>query len=315
MEHDPTGPLLWGDKHDSNPEMLMIVASPPGSELTADSTPVSLLMVSMQIDYRIKDLYAYRYHCHDPEKVMETIAYQELSNYTAGVSSMELMGHGRSDFGRHMRERLQRRCDQEVDLGIEITFVCLQEAHPPAESNVAATFQGVVTAEIRKEASIVKAKGRADRILTLTAGSVERAKELDAAVKEYDILSAEAGGAETPEVLGSAGRINELLFGDKAKGIAPASGKVAAEIAGARASRSVAISRAQSKVRSFRNDLVAYESAPALYKMRRYLQLLREKLPRLRKFVFTSDLAPGDLIIEYETRKRTTLDLETAETP
>ena len=320
--HDHTKAILWGEKHDFNPEMLMIVAHPRGAESEdfgasstrtgeyrrARSVAVSLLMISLEIQYRIKNLRDYQYRYHEPERALESIAYQDLSNLAASVSSMELMGCGREDFGRRMQERLQRRCD-ELGLGIQLRYVALQEAHPPADSQVAETFQNVVAAEIRKKAAISSANGQSDRILTLTAGSVGRARELDDAIRRLDAVSVEIGDADDPAVAAARARVDDLIFGNEAAEIQPASGAVAGQIARAKAEREVAISAAESKVRSFRNDLVAYQTAADLYKTRRYLQLLRERLGPLRKFVFTSPVDSRDVVVEYETKERPTLDL------
>ncbi len=319
-------PLLWTERHELAAESLMVVANPDESGLgrrqplsatrtRSRSVSVSLLMISMQIEYRIKSLYDYEFRYRDPEQALESVAYQELSDFTAGISLTNLMGKGRGDFGREMRRRLQRRCDDELHLGIEITFVALQEAHPPSESEVAATFQNVVAAEIRKAAAIEKARGDSDRILTITAGSVDRATALDAAIRDMDDVSARAAAGESVDVEAAIERVNRLMFGDKTEGIAPASGDVATELFTAKADRLLTISTAESKVRSFRNDLAAFTAAPRLFKMRRYLQLLRERLPPLRKFVVTGDASKTGLIIQYETKKRNTLDLEPSTTP
>jgi len=317
--------ILWGEKHESNPEMLMIVGSPGEAERArargntfeeqgagrARSVAVSLLMISMQLDYRVKSLYDFEYRYVNPERVLEAVAYQELSRHTAGVSSVDIMGAGRREFDEMMRDRLQKRCD-ELELGIELMFVTLQEAHPPAESDVAKTFQNVVAAEIRKTAAVAGAKGSAERILTLTAGSVARARQLDEAIRQRDALMSRPGGEVAADTAEAARRVDDLLFGNPVKGIASASGDVAAEIAWARADRSVAVSEAESKVRSYRNDLAAYQTAPALYKMRRYLQLLGDVLPTVRKYVFTSRVEAGDVVVEYETQQRGSLDLDTS---
>jgi len=319
-------PLLWTESHELGAESLMVVANPDesamgrprpdkGTRARSRSVSVSLLMISMQVEYRVKNLYDYEFRYRNPEQVLESIAYQELSDFTAGISLTDLMGKGRGDFGRRMRRRLQQRCDDELQLGIEITFVALQEAHPPPESDVAATFQSVVAAELRKAAAIEKAHGDSDRILTITAGSVDRATALDAAIRDMDDTAARAAKGEHADVDAAIERVSHLMFGHKMEGIAPASGDVATELSTARADRSLAISTAESKVRSFRNDLAAFTAAPLLFKMRRYLQLLRDKLPPLRKFVVTGDASKTDLIIQYETKKRNTLDLEPSTTP
>lgn len=322
--------VLWTEEHDFNAETMMLVGNTRMDATAFDlssgddanrtggsrSVAVNLLMVSMATEYRIKDLYDYLFNYGEPERVLSSIAMQELSDYASSVDISVLMGSGRDAFGPRMMKILQDRCD-ELRLGIEISFVALQEAHPPSQSDVAKTFQNVVAAEIRRSATIVEASGLANRTLTLTAGSVARAKTLDEAVQEMDRLSIAAGRLNTSEATEAAEeaviRVDDLLSGNSAKGVPAPSGEVAALIDEARADKAAAISRAESKTRTLKNDMLAYRTAPKLFKTRRYLDMLRRKLPPLRKFVVTGDRR--HLIIEYETVKAAALDLETAGPP
>ncbi|NOT02901.1 MAG: hypothetical protein HOP29_20055, partial [Phycisphaerales bacterium] len=328
---DLSAAILWTEQHEFANEMLTVVANPGGRAVSLDdgeadtrggrgrrsrSVSVSLLMLAAEIQYRIRDLQAYAYRYVEPERVLESIAYQEMSTYAAGVGAAELMGRGRQDFSRVMRERLQRRCDEELQLGVEIAFVALQDAHPPSDSEVAATYQRVIAAEIEKAATIEKAMGDADRMLTLTAGDVRRARELDAAILRRQELMADATPSGTREAQAAADEaalvVESLLLGDSSKGIQPPSGDVSTMIAGARAERSAAISESELKVQNFRNDLVAYLAAPDLFRVRKYLEMLQRHLPGKRKFVVVGEGGADSLTIEYETKKRTTLDLDTA---
>jgi len=321
--------VLWTEEHDFNPETMMLVANTKMDAIALDagstveagrtrsrSVAVNLLMMSMATEYRIEDLYDYLYRHAEPERVLSAIAMQELSDYASSVDIGVLMGIGRNAFGPRMLKILQDRCE-ELQLGIEITFVALQDAHPPSQSDVAKTFQNVVAAEIRRSAAIVQAEGEADHTLTLTAGSVTRAKALDQAVREMDRLSLEAERLGTPEAEEAAkqaeARVNDLLLGNSVAGVSAPSGEVAAVIDDARAEKEAAISRAESKTRTYKSDLLAYRTAPKLFKMRRYLSMLKATLPPLRKYVVTGD--KSHLIIEYETQKAASLDLETAEPP
>ncbi|MFQ5493928.1 MAG: SPFH domain-containing protein [Phycisphaerae bacterium] len=322
--------VLWTEEHTHLVSgMLVMVANPEVDALAipglsseenllsgsagsaGGSEGVGLLMISVELQYHIDSLFDYAYRYREPERVLETIAFQELFDYAAGHDATFLMGPGREAFGREMMARLQQRCN-EMKTGIALTSISLH-AHPPAQEQVAATFQEVVSAEIRKSAAIERAKGEHNRMLTLAAGSVKHANELNDAVLEMNRLTGEAerlGTAEASEAAAKAvARVDDLLMGNAAKGIAPASGAASAAIASARAARSSMISRAESKQSRYQNDLAAFRVTPELFKMRRYLQLLRSTLPHLRKFVYTGDRK--NLIVEYVTEQRSTLDLTT----
>ncbi len=326
--HDDKGAILWTEEHEFNPEILTVVANPemgqfsmgdPGSkgDKRSRSVAVSLLMTSVAIEYKIKSLHDYAYKYTDPREVLESIAHQELSDYAAGVDLAALMGRGRQAFGPSMKKVLQKRCDDN-ELGIDITFVALQEAHPPSQSDVAKSFQDVVAAEMRKTADIEKAHGEAQQILTTVAGSIERSRAIDEAIQGLDRLEADL--AKSPSASAEASvkeaekRLESLLFGDRSRGISPASGRVAAMLASARAASAASVSEAESKARRFKYDVVAYRSAPELFMVRRWLDALRVELPRMRKFIFVGDKSNREnVIIEWDGKKAGTLDLSEPE--
>ncbi|MBU0718821.1 MAG: hypothetical protein KJ749_11275, partial [Planctomycetes bacterium] len=121
-------PILWTETHAYIPELTLLVASPPDEGSTdkaageleklsaaGESVPVSLLLVSLPIEYRIKDIKQYLYTYQDPVKVMESVAYQYMSDFGARVNMDELLGPGRETFNRDLRENIQKRLD---DLGV-----------------------------------------------------------------------------------------------------------------------------------------------------------------------------------------------------
>ena len=87
----------------------------------SESVAVSLLMVSIPIEYRIKDIRKYVTRYVDPERVMESVAYQYLCDYAAGVDIDRLIGPGRAEINEELKGLIQARLDR-LDLGIEIAF-------------------------------------------------------------------------------------------------------------------------------------------------------------------------------------------------
>ncbi len=325
--HGHENAVLWTEDHEVNAEFLTVVANPDvdrlsfdgnesGGESRSRSVAVSLLIISVTIEYKIKDLHAFAYNYTDPGKVLESIAYQELSDYAAGVDLAALMGTGRQAFGPKMKTVLQRRCD-EHDLGVDITFVALQEANPPSQSDVASTFQAVVAAELRKTAEIEKAVGTSHEMLTMATGSVDRAEALDAAIQDLDRLNGELESSPSAEAEAAVDRarerLDDLLFGNESKNISPASGRVASMLARARANSSASVSEAESKARRFKYDVVAFRAAPELFQVRRWLDALQVELPRLRKFILVGDRTRDGVIIEWDGKQAGSLDLSEPE--
>ncbi len=307
--------VVWTEEHEFVPELMLLVASPKLKGLSSqgpepaspdlagtrgtEGVAVSLLMVSVPIEYRIKDLSRYLYTYVDPERLLEAVAYEYLSDYAASVDIDELIGPGRAKFNSELKGRLQARLDK-LDVGIEIVFCGIRGAHPPAKSNVAAAFQGVVSAETSMAALIHAADGEARRILITLAGTEERAIDLDEAIRARDALT-----PGSPQWKEKEQRVQDLLMGNSGADLAPISGEAAVRIATAKAEASERISREAAKVATFGTEVAAYQAAPRLYKHRKTLEVFRN-LTNVRKYLIVGDTS--NVIIEYETAKEAGLD-------
>ena len=267
------------------------------------SVAVNLLMVSMPIEYRVKDLSKYLYNYDDPVRIMEAVAYQYLSDYAAGIDSDALMGPNRTNFNDDLKRLIQERLDA-LDVGIEIVIAGLRAAHPPAQDQVAASFQAVVMAETRKGATIEAAEGEARRMLTAVAGTEERARALDEAIRAREKLQAETG-VDAARLAEAELQVDDLLLGNSEKGIAPPPGEIATRIANARTSASEFVTRAATMARTFDSEVAAYEAAPALYSQRKILEVYAG-IGDIRKYLIVGD--PKSVIIEYQTAQEGGLD-------
>jgi len=325
---DPRKAVLWTEAHDYVPELMLLVAAPKTrtedgptalapsptfaepttgarfqSRTSTASVAVNLLMVSMPIEYQVTDLRKYLYNYDDPVRVMEAVAYQFLSDYAAGIDSDALMGPSRATFNDGLKRLIQERLDT-LDVGIEIVFTGLRAAHPPAQEQVAASFQAVVTAETKKGAVIEAAEGEARRMLTAVAGTEERARALDEAIRAREKLQAETG-VDAARLAEADGQVDDLLLGNSAKGISPPPGEIATRIANARTSASEFVTRAATMARAFSTEVAAYEAAPALYSQRKILEVYAG-IGDIRKYLIVGD--PKNVIIEYQTAQEGGLD-------
>lgn len=305
--------VLWTEAHDYVPELMILVAAPKTEEAVKDefgspkdatrSVAVSLLMVSVPVEYRIKDLRQYLYTFAEPNKVLEAIAYHCLSDFAARVDLDTLMGPGRSQFNDELREQIQRRAD-DLKLGIEVAFVGMRGAHPPSKDDVAKSFQGAIASQTNKLAVIKAAEGEARKTLTAVAGSEARALAIDEAIRERDRIQTNQN--PDPQALADAvRRVDELLIGDAKKSAVGLGGEAAALISDARGRASERISGAAAKVRSFSTEIAAFEAAPNLYRQRKMLEVYRQ-LEDIRKYVILGDAE--EVIVEYETAEQGGLD-------
>jgi membrane protease subunit HflK len=313
-------PILWGEKHEFNAEMMLVLASSDRDEVSA-TTPVgelevgedrtaaaAMLKISVDIQYCVSDLHGYLYRYLEPEHVVENLAYQVLTDFAAGVTEDQFLGPGRTQVNAILSDALQRRLDEE-GLGIKIVFVALQEAHP--NDDVAKVYQEVVKAEIAKEAAIENARKEADTVLTQVAGSRSRALALDAAIVERDRLSQDPA-ADPAELAAARQRVRDLLLGNPADGVAPSGGESAWRIAQARAAVMADLTEKRRDLALFQAEVVAYETAPQLYRVRKYLDMLERATRNVRKYVVVVD-PDKRVIIEYEREDDGTIELEELE--
>jgi regulator of protease activity HflC (stomatin/prohibitin superfamily) len=269
----------------------------------AESVAANLLLISVPIEYRIKDINAYLYEYAEPQRVMESIVFQMVSEYAASVDVDQLIGPGRMEFNADLRERLQRRLD-EFKLGIELVFVGIRGAHPTAEEQVASTYQKVVSAQTSMGTMIGRARGKAQSMLTKVAGSVERATALDEAILAKDRLEQDPE-ADPEELKKAQGLVDTLLLGDPLRGIAPVGGEAAVQIAEAREKSSAAVTEAANKARQFQAEVASYRASPQLYMARKRLERF-EDLPFVRKYLIVGDA--GNVIFEYTDSREAGLD-------
>jgi len=303
--------VVWTHEHgEFVAELMLLVASPKDESAveaearreaerneqggTAESVPVSLLMVSVPIEYRIKDIRHYLYRYDDPKGLMENVAYRYLSDYAAGISLDELIGPGRARFNQELKQALQERLDN-FEVGVEIVFAGIRGAHPPAQGGVAAAFHSKISALTRKTAMINAAHGARRKILVSAVGKENRALILDEAIRQKRALSAGSEGFEEARE-----RVDNLLMGDP-----NLSGEAARRIANARAKASRKVSDAAAKVQVFGTQVAAYQAAPELYKQRKALEVY-EDLDHIRKYLIVGDRS--NVIVVIDTAQEAGLD-------
>ena len=185
---DPTlereNTVLWTRSHYKT-EFNLLVASREQSTNAADAdqtVPANLLTVSIPVQFVVTNAAAWGYNHAQPARLLEQIANREVVRYLASVDVDLIMSSGRADASRELRRRIQESAVQ-AGLGTEITFIGLQDIHPPIgnkEIKVAAAYEQVIGAEQEKEARILEAEGFANETLpaarALAARTVNQAK-------------------------------------------------------------------------------------------------------------------------------------------
>jgi regulator of protease activity HflC (stomatin/prohibitin superfamily) len=190
-----------------------------------------------------------------------------------------ILGAGREKAKQILTERIQTLADEQ-GLGIEIVFVGLQGIHPPADEQVAQSYQKVIAAVQEKEAAILKAERSFNFVLSNLAGSVDYAEEL------YDMV------LKLEQLEGANVKNREQMAEQLDKSFSQASGDIFKELAEAKsyAFEKATLSEADSK--RFADQLKPYLAAKNIYLRNLRLQVFEESLDKTRKYVVVAD--PND---------------------
>lgn len=167
-ENEPA--VLWTVAHTKEDNFLIANREP--AELTATNQapseatgkrtpPVSLLTVSIPVQFQITNLEAWAYQNANASALLQDLATREVVRYLVGVDLQDLMTRGRLEASQTLASRMQTASDAH-NLGARILAVGLQDLHPPVK--VAKDYENVVGATQTKYAKILEA--RADQIKT-----------------------------------------------------------------------------------------------------------------------------------------------------
>ncbi|MCF7669792.1 MAG: protease modulator HflK [Verrucomicrobia bacterium] len=160
-EEDKHQVMLWTEKHHGE-EFHMLVASRSAFERRAEAeedgdhaVPVNLLGVSVPVQYRVIDLEKWIYEHVNSADLLKSVATREVTRYLVSVDANSIMTVGRDEAARQIRQMIQSTAD-DLDLGVEITFVGLQGVHPAVE--VADAYEEVNSAIQDKQTNIIAAR-------------------------------------------------------------------------------------------------------------------------------------------------------------
>ena len=294
-------PLLWGEQHYEKEYHLMVASKQSGTESLIGTVPVSIVIAAVPVQYRIKDLYSFIYNHNEPEKLLESICYRELTKFAASAkietddqnnSEQSLLGTGRAGAGRTLTERIQNAVNEQ-GLGVEIVFVGVQGIHPPPE--VAADYQKVIGAVQKKQALILNAQAERNKILGPVVGSVEKTENLYELWLKYQ----QAEDANSLQDVEKLVKQLDLAFEE-------ASGNIFKTL---RESQSYAFKKAalaRATGDRFADQLKAYSAAPEIYIHEQRSSMLEKALKDARKYIVVADQNDTQVTI---------IDLEESRTP
>jgi regulator of protease activity HflC (stomatin/prohibitin superfamily)/drug/metabolite transporter superfamily protein YnfA len=159
--------ILWSINHGKEDNFLVGNRAPATIQNeNADTNdvlkapPVSLIAVSIPVQFQITNVKDWAYHNTDPTNLLQDLATRTVVHFLAGVDLNDVMSHSRQAAAQTLHDQIQAAANANR-LGAKITFVGLQDVHPPTP--VAADYEKVVGAEQTKLAAILKAQAEAIR--------------------------------------------------------------------------------------------------------------------------------------------------------
>ena len=158
--------VLWSQGHHGETNFLVANRTQFSQEATNQvsgkrTPPVSLLTVSVPVQFQITNLVDWVYNNDDAPALLEDVGTREVVRYLVGVDMNDIMSEGRQEAAQVLAERIQAAADRHR-LGARIIAVDLGDLHPPVK--VAPEYEKVIAAIQTKQAKILAA--RADDIRT-----------------------------------------------------------------------------------------------------------------------------------------------------
>ena len=191
--------ILWSVPHAKEENFLVgnrVPVTIPDANSDTNNTlktpPVSLITVSIPVQFQITNVLAWAYHNANPAGLLQDLATREVVRFLAGVDLNDIMSSTRLEAAQILQAQIQSAAN-EHQLGAKIIFVGLQDIHPPVK--VAADYEKVVGAEQTKRAAILKAEADAIRTNALAIAQAFTTTNAAEAVRERLAVSAFAQAA------------------------------------------------------------------------------------------------------------------------
>ena len=113
-----------------------------------------LIAVDAAVQFRIADPRAWHYGSQNPADALRAIAYRAVMKVTVGRTLAGTLSENVASLTAQMRDMVQADADA-LGLGIEVVAFTIGGMHPPV--SVAADYQGVVSAALRKTTAAIEA--------------------------------------------------------------------------------------------------------------------------------------------------------------
>ncbi|MEM7577315.1 MAG: SPFH domain-containing protein [Planctomycetota bacterium] len=285
-------PMLWTNTHSEGGEDYLLTAPAVGADAgetsSAGGVSAGLIGGELVMQWRVVDLLAF-VGATDPTKatvvrgeaetmnipLLTAVADAAFAEYLASKDIDTLLTADRLGAAEFLKTQIQSRVK---DMGIDVTYVGLYGLHPPQEGEVADAFLDVVNALLTQRTTVTGAERDRVGILSEIAGSVDRAVEIDAAIRELEALPPDA---DADIVSAQSAEIQRLIDA--------AGGEASSILAAARADRWQSALGARANAEAFQYEATAFQRSPEYFKSKAYYDTLARVLPGARKVITAAD--------------------------
>ena len=156
---DPTEKnIIWSKAHAKENFSLLV------------GNGVEIIAVDCQVFYKVNNLYKFITKVQNPEKYIESLTYKLLTDYTVSKNFDQIISQNRNALISELKTKLQSELNIE-DLGVTIVDIVFLAIHPPLE--VANVYEDVISAQVDKQTSILKANSESIKELCMKKAFAE----------------------------------------------------------------------------------------------------------------------------------------------
>ena len=128
-----------------------------------------LIAIDAAVQFRISDPRAWRYHTQNPTDALRAIAYRAVMKSTVGRTLTQALSENVATLTAQMHAMVQADADA-LGLGVEVVGFTVGGMHPPV--GVAADYQAVVSAALRKTTAAIEAQAYRNEIVPANEADV-----------------------------------------------------------------------------------------------------------------------------------------------
>ncbi|MDD4504593.1 MAG: FtsH protease activity modulator HflK [Clostridiaceae bacterium] len=154
--------------------------------MTADE---NILWLNMLVEWKVADPKAYLINAVDPYEILENATIAALRSVIGNSTIDSVMGNGRIDAQIKTKEQLEKLI-KKYDIGIDISDVKIQYAHPPTE--VQESFDNVSDAIAQRNTLLSKAEDYKSQKLTEAESEAQKMSMEAEAYSEEKVNNAKA---------------------------------------------------------------------------------------------------------------------------